>query len=96
MQALPANKAPNLAKVLLNFKPKLHFNADDSRQIVFKPGVGIKKRSEENLPPGKFFAPFLFFKSYSTFTSVTRLSAVLLVLSAGTRILKDDLSSLKT
>ena len=50
MQALPANKAPNLAKVLLNFKPKLHFNADDSRQIVFKPGVGIKKRSEENLP----------------------------------------------
>ena len=47
MQALPANKAPNLAKVLLNFKPKLHFNADDSRQIVFKTGVGIKKGAKK-------------------------------------------------
>ena len=34
MQALPANKAPNLAKLLLNFKPKFSPNAGDSRRTL--------------------------------------------------------------
>ena len=35
---VPGRTASNLAKVLLNFKPKFSPNADDSRQNVFNPG----------------------------------------------------------